>query len=207
MAAEEAIEAIHRAAREGDTVNVARMLDEDPRLLSSTRGNDDDTLLHTASYYGGHVDLVRLLLDRGAEINQANANEDTALHLAAEMGDEEMVSTLLTRGADPSIIGDWGQTVIMLASEGGHMAVVRLLLRSMGGGGLDERTEFGVTALSFACYRGHADVVRALLLAGADHTIADHDARTPLQVAQGREHHECVGVIQVSTSLRFTRPS
>jgi hypothetical protein len=44
MAAEEAIEAIFRAARVGDVDMVAGMLDEDPRLLSSLR--QGDTLLY-----------------------------------------------------------------------------------------------------------------------------------------------------------------
>jgi hypothetical protein len=96
--------------------------------------------------------------------------------------------------------------VLMHASECGHVAVVRLLLRSMGGRDLlgrgpDERDEDGSTALWYACDEGHADVLRALLLAGADHTIADYDDRTPLQLAEEREHHECVALLKVSTSL------
>jgi hypothetical protein len=198
MAAEEAIEAIYMAARQGDAVSVARMLDEDPGLLSLAWGGD--TLLHTAVWHG-YVDLVRLLLERGAAINQANAHGSTALHYAVIMGHEEIVSILLRSGADPSRKGFQGKTALMIASVGNHVAVARLLLRSVGGGGLDERNEDGRTALWYACFEGHANVLRALLLAGADHIIADNYDTTPLQVAEHGGHHECVGVIQVSTSL------
>jgi hypothetical protein len=195
MAAEAAIGAIHMAAREGDAVSVARMLDEDPRLLSSVWR--DDTLLNTAAW-NGHVDLVRLLLERGAEVNQAGEDGATALRFAVFRGLEEMVSILLSSGADISRKGYRGRTALMFASSGGHAAVVRLLLRSMGRGGLDERDEDGITALCYACYEGHADVVQVLLLEGADHTIADNNDRTPLQIAEQRKPHECVAVIQVS---------
>jgi ankyrin repeat protein len=195
MAAEEAIEAVHRAVREGDAVSVARMLDEDPRLLSSMW--EHGTLL-TMAVRNGHVYLMRLLLERGAEINQANAHGSTALHFAAVRGHEEIVSILLTSGVDPTRKGSWGQSALMQASLGGHVAVIRLLLRSMGGGGLNERNEYGITALWYACVCRSAGVVRALLLAGADHIIADNDDRTPIQIAEESEHHECVDVIQVS---------
>jgi ankyrin repeat protein len=198
MAAEERIKAIFRAAWQGDAVSVARMLDEDPRLLSSVRNGD--TLLTTAAW-NAHVDLVRLLLERGAEVNQADVFGPTALICAATMGHEEIVSFLITSGADPSIKGYRGRTALMCASWDGNVAVVWLMLRSVEGRGLNERDEDGRTALCYACDEGHADVLRALLLAGADHTIADNNDRTPLQFAEGREHHDCVGLIQVSTSL------
>jgi ankyrin repeat protein len=203
MAAEPVMEAVFRAAREGDVDMVAGMLDEDPGLLSSVWTGD--TLLLTAVQHAP-VNLARLLLERGAEINQANEYGVTALHYAVFRRHVAMVSTLITRGADPFRKAYQGQTALMCASLGGDMAVVRLLLRSMGGAQLNERTEGGRTAVWHACRGGHADVVRALLLAGADHTIADNTNRTPLQAAEQWENHECVGVIQVSTSLdAFTR--
>jgi ankyrin repeat-rich membrane spanning protein len=202
MAAEGAIEAIHRAAWQGDVDIVTRMLDEDPRLLSSMW--DNHTLLSTAVWHG-HDHLVTLLLERGAEVNQADEYGDTALICAGYRGHDDIVSTLLTSGADPTRKGYGEETALIRASRSGHGAVVRLLLRSMGGDllvrVLDERTDDGRTALWYACRRGYADVVRALLLAGADHTIADNDDTTPLQVAQETQHHECVIMLQVSTSF------
>jgi ankyrin repeat protein len=194
MAAEAAIEAIHRAAWQGDAVSVTRMLDEDPQRLFTVEGGG--TLLIKASWHG-RVDVVRLLLERGAEINQADARGNTALHLAVSRRHEAVVSILVSYGADISRKAYRGQTALMHASYGGHVAVVRLLLRSMGIRGLDERSEFGRTAVWYACIEGHAEVLRALLLAGADHTIADNNDRTPLQVAEEKGRHECVALLQV----------
>jgi ankyrin repeat protein len=144
---------------------------------------------------------MRLLLEWGVEVNQADAYGDTALHVAADLGDEEMASTLLIRGADISRKRYRGQTGFVLVSLGGHVAVVRLLLRSTRAGEADERDAYGLTALWHACFEGHANLVRALLLAGADHIIADNHDTTPLHVAEEEEDHDCIGVIQVSTSL------
>lgn len=82
--------------------------------------------------------------------------------------------------------------------------MVRLLLRYMGGRGLDERSEGGCTALWYASYRGHTGVVRRLLLAGADHTIAENHGHTPLQMAQEHQRVECVDLIQVSAPFDVT---
>jgi ankyrin repeat protein len=199
MAAEEVgVEAIFRAAREGDLDIVAGMLDEDPGLLSLVLKGY--TLLTTAIRYG-RVDLMRLLLERGAEVNQADVLGETALHLAAKMGHKDVVSTLLTSGADLSIKGYRGQTALMIASVGAYVAVVRLLLRSMEDRGLDERDVDGRTALWHACVWRSAGVVQALLLAGADHTIASNIGTTALQIAERRGLHECAALLQVSTSL------
>ncbi len=49
------------------------------------------------------VHMARLLLDAGADVNGCGEGGFTALHSAAQNGDEELVRLLLGRGADPSI--------------------------------------------------------------------------------------------------------
>jgi ankyrin repeat protein len=198
MAEEEVIEAIDVAAREGRAQDVARMLDEDPGLLSSEW--DGETLLILAAYYD-QVSVVTLLLERGADVNAPNDSGDTALHLAAHCGHEEVVSILISSGADVFRTGDAGWTVLIHACSSGSVAVVQLLLRAMGGRGLDETSKSGRAALWWACLHGHVDIVQALLIAGADHTIADHFGRTPLQIAHVTRFFECVALIEVSAWL------
>jgi ankyrin repeat protein len=129
MAAEAAVEAIHEAVYEGDTEAVARMLDEDPRLLTTVW--EHRTLLMGA-VSEGHVGIVKLLVERGADVN-IDTDGLSALHSAAIRGHEEVVSLLLTSsGADVGRRNASGYTALMYASLRGHVAVVRLLLRSMG---------------------------------------------------------------------------
>jgi ankyrin repeat protein len=196
MAAQDPIAAIHTAAIVGNTVGVARMLDEDPGLLSSKFGGN--TLL-THAAWNCHVGVVRLLLARGADIHAPNDVGDTALHLAAENGNEEVVSILLGSGADVFKRGEARLIPLISASSSGHMAVVQLLLRYMGGCALDERSQAGRTALWWAYLHGHVDVGRALLIAGADHPITDDDGTTPQQNARRHRHFLVVALIEVST--------
>jgi ankyrin repeat protein len=197
MAAHDAVEAIFEAVDNGATEGVVRMLDEDPQLLSMVmRG---ETLLMRAAK-GPSVGMVRLLLDKGAEVNATTDYGHTALHLAAMYGNDEVVPILLLSGADPSRRSRSGTTPLYLASLYGHVAVVRVLLRHMRGRGVDERTTDGFTALWMACSNGHMEVVRVLLLAGADRNTADNQGRTPLQKAEQKMEWVCVAIIEVRTT-------
>jgi ankyrin repeat protein len=199
MTAPEAVAAIHMAAEEGDVETVARMLNEDPRLLSS------ELHLHTQltrAASRGHVGVVRLLLGRRTAIDQPDGTGRTALQIAATYGQEELVQFLLTNGADPSKRSFRGtSTALMYASLCGHAGVVRLLLRSVGGRGLDVRSDDGCTAVWRACCRGHVDILRALLSAGADHTITGKNGTTPREVAYWENRRRCVALIEVRPSV------
>jgi ankyrin repeat protein len=196
-APQEAVRTIFRAVINGDTEGVARMLDEDPRLLSTVfQGH---TPLMSAAERPS-VGMVRMLLEKGAEVNFANSRGCTALYVAAMKGRDEMVSSLLRSGADPSRRSDEGMTALYAASLFGHVAVVRVLLRHMRGRGSDGRTNDGRTALWITCVAGCAEIVRALLLAGADRNIADNQGCTPLQVAEQKMEWECVAIIEVRTT-------
>jgi ankyrin repeat protein len=201
MAAQDRIEAIHTAAMDGDAGAVTRMLDEDPVLLSSEW--DGETLL-THAARGGHAGVATLLLERGADVNTPNDRGNTALLLAAGFGHEEVVSILLGSGADVFRRGAADWTVLMCGSYSGSVAVVRLLLQAMGRRGLDARSESGYTALWYACFGGHVIILRALLLAGADRTIANNAGTTPQRIAQIAGSPESVDVIQVNTVVIVT---
>ena len=55
------------------------------------------------------VPLARLLLDSGADVNGRGEGGFTALHSAAQNGDEELARLLLERGADPSLATEDGK--------------------------------------------------------------------------------------------------
>lgn len=159
-----------------------------------------------AAAQGGDVDVVRLLLERGAKADPIDPHEGTALHAAAREGHEEVVSILLSSGADAYRRTDEKETPLILASSYGHLGVVRQLLKHMRGWGLSLRDSNGSTALHHACEGGYVDILRALLLAGADHTLRDREKKTPRQVAEEYGQCDCVALIRVSgtrVSLSF----
>ena len=76
---------------------------------------------------GPEPQLVRLLLDRGADIDAASPNGTTPLMMAAQYGSDESVKLLLQRGADLSKHNQRGMGPVDFARLSGREPVVRLL--------------------------------------------------------------------------------
>ena len=85
-----------------------------------------ETPLHHASSKG-HPEVVRILLEKGADIEATNLNGDTPLHIASEEGHIDVVKILLEAGADKEARHKLGWTPLILASENGHTDIVELL--------------------------------------------------------------------------------
>jgi ankyrin repeat protein len=190
------MDAIFRAVHDGVVAEVERLLDEDGRLVEAQRHEGCTPLLIAAGR--GDVDVVRLLLGRGADIEASDEQGNTALHYALiPSSNEEVVEVLLDWGADASKTGFMGATPLMMALGQGQTGAVKRLLRSVGRQGLNAQADNGATAFWVACNKGHADIARLVLLEGADHTIAHRDGTTPLMAAEDEGHEECVALIQV----------
>ncbi|MHA1730657.1 MAG: ankyrin repeat domain-containing protein [Promethearchaeota archaeon] len=113
----------------------------------------------------GHSEVVKVLLDAGADVDKQSYTGWTALMDACFFsGDIEMVRMLLSAGADPNLGTEVNGTALMFASLGGFVEVVRVLLEA----GADPAAEIsdgkdeGMTALSYARGNLHAEVVKLL---------------------------------------------
>ena len=65
----------------------------------NSRDDDGFIPLHSASRYG-HVDIARLLLDRGSDVNVRESQRWTPLHYASRYGYLDLARLLIDRGAD-----------------------------------------------------------------------------------------------------------
>ena len=111
----------------------------------------------------GHVQIVELLLKRGADINLQNSGGVTALSAAAYCGRKRMVEMLLQHGAEIGM-------ALAVSAQGGQERVVDLLLRR--GAEIDLQDRYGCSSLVHAAYFNRPAVVLRLLRAGADMTAS-----------------------------------
>jgi ankyrin repeat protein len=81
-----------------DASRVRSLLDRHPHLASAPDGRGDPPILHAAR--NGDTEIVRLLTDRGADVNASNARGHTVLYCAGGHGHLATVQLLLDRGAD-----------------------------------------------------------------------------------------------------------
>lgn len=124
---------LHRAAENGHHSVVKLLLERFPNLLrpaaplgqSHIRSRLETPLKLAAA--GGHEETVRVLLDKGAEVDYIHRHGDTALFAAAAKSHEGTVRLLLEAGANPSTKLKDGRTPLSTAISRGHTGVARIL--------------------------------------------------------------------------------
>jgi peptidoglycan/LPS O-acetylase OafA/YrhL len=92
----------------GDTDTVRTAL-ESSRIETTAVSQDGASLL-TVSVFLGHTDMVEMLIEAKADVNQRNADQGTALHSAAFIGRAPEAALLIAAGADADAVDQNGQT-------------------------------------------------------------------------------------------------
>jgi Ankyrin repeats (3 copies)/Ankyrin repeat len=140
-----------------------------------------------------NVALIQLLLERGANIDQADDDGFTPLIEACRQGQPSLavVKLLLEHGARPNVRTWSGSTAIQFAANEGQTKLVALLLRY----GADVAGGSGLTPLMEAAYRGQEDLITLLIAKGAD-VNARFGATTALECARTNFMEEAAALIE-----------
>lgn len=162
---------IHRAVESGDVALVTELLDANPRLVDAQDENQyQDLPLHIAAATG-NLEIARLLLSHGAEVDSHDSDRSTPLHVAAVRRQPEMVALLLAKGADPVFQDNNGAWSLTFAASSRDSLSVHYLIEA--GAPLDLVTANGMTLLHYAARTNMMELFERALAAGVD-----PDART-----------------------------
>jgi Ankyrin repeats (3 copies)/Ankyrin repeat len=127
---------------------------------------------------------VKLLVEKGAELETESKSGRTPLSWAAEKGHEAVVKLLVEKGAElEAKDGNSGRTPLLWAAVRGHDAVVKLLLDR--GADIESKDNDGWTPLSLANWSGQESIIRLLVNMGANHMAlkGKEKARTPEEIS------------------------
>ena len=172
-------EALRDAAERGDAEEVNRLLAAGVPIDAATETGV--TALHNAACEG-HVAVVKVLLDKGANVDpKSTKNYMTPLHLAAMKGHHTVAMALLAAKADVSARTDTGTAPLGFAAAFGHRAVVAVLL--VNGADVNAKDAAGMAALAGAAGTAQNDVVALLLEHEADINAKDGKGLTALDWA------------------------
>eukprot|EP01039_Chlorochromonas_danica_P009385 gene9385-10365_t len=135
------------------------------------------TALHLASHQG-YLEVARLLLESGSNVDQVDTGNHTALHYAVHGCHKEVVELLIARSADVNAVGQGGKTALHLASHQGYLEVARLLLES--GSNVDQVDTDKHTALHYAAHECRKEVAELLIARSADVNAKEQHGKSAL---------------------------
>jgi ankyrin repeat protein len=113
------------------------------------------------------ADKVKSLLDKGADVEAKDKDEQTPLIYSSRLRNIEITKILLNHGVDVNARDHDGQTALMHASWNGNVNIVELLLK-YGSDVNIKANGLGLTSLHLASGKGYSQIVDLLLINGAD---------------------------------------
>lgn len=108
----------------------------------------------------GHVQVVRQLIERGADLDAESDEGWTATRFAVSMDEAEILRMLLEAGANPDSRDHQQRTALMQAAAENIQASLKVLLDAGADMGMKDRN--GQTALTIAQNYGHAEIVKLI---------------------------------------------
>jgi len=108
----------------------------------------------------GDTKTVKMLLEKGANIEETNDDGETALCIAARECHADMVKLLVNKGADIEAKTDRGVTPLFLAAINGRLDTIKILIEA--GANIHVKNRAGKTAQMRAEEQGHTEVVKYL---------------------------------------------
>lgn len=151
------------------------------------------TPLQLVAQQTGNVEIAKLLIHNGADINIKNDFGEPPITSAAWMGFREFVNLLIDKGAEIPKTGRKNRDMVMFAASEGLVKLFKLLDE------MDANMEImnsnGGTLLHSACSGGSQEITKLLIAKGFDLNIRDRYGWTPLHYASHKGHKVIIEIL------------
>jgi ankyrin repeat protein len=190
------------AIKQKDVEAVRRMLAAGVELEPASGPYDVIKPLAYAAAYG-NLEIVKLLVKAGADLNGHVAYGDVPLMMADEHGNDDITTYLIEQGADVNAPNDFGMTLFIGLCQRGRIKLVQLATKH--GGDVNSsfiaRTGEGTgmhnySPLQAAVANGRLEVVKLLLSLGANPEAKDYKGRTSIEIAEFYHRAEVANLLR-----------
>lgn len=173
---------------QNSTLLILSAISIDTEMMEQLMGKDAD-------FDEGNSEIVRLLIDCGADVNVQNQAGMTALMFVAFSGDIGLVELLIDNGANVDLTQGDGGTALFYAVFQGHTEIVKLLLDS--GAKININDNTGKAPLIAAAKSPYSSIEMARLLIdkGAEVDSKDNYGKTALFYAARSDRRKIVELL------------
>jgi ankyrin repeat protein len=178
---------IHTSVAKGDFEKVKALLENVPDLVKQRNQNYETPLILAAKY--GHLEIVRLLISRRADINAQDKNGWAPLHYTS-WSNSDVAKYLISKGADINLRSTVGESPLFEYINMGNQEMAEFLITQ--GADINIKNNRGETPLHRAAGEGNKKMVDLLLSRDADVNAITHYNFTPLHIAAVFGHKETV---------------
>jgi len=204
------------AAANGATPLFAAILNADMTATLAKRGanvkvtlQNGATLLHAAAEYG-NLDVVKFYISQNVDLNACDDTGRTPLMYACEAPrcPLEVVKFLVSRGAKTDVFAKDGATLLHLAALAERLDVIDMLVKTQGMDINIRRAKTGCTPLMTVAQKlGKIEVIKALILKGADPKMFSADGSSLIQCAAlGNQLELLKALVAEGHDLTYQRP-
>ncbi|MFC1724792.1 ankyrin repeat domain-containing protein [candidate division KSB1 bacterium] len=157
---------IFKSAQEGDLAKIKELTADNSELVNA---KDDDS--NTPIFYaalGGHLDIIKFLIEKNAEADIKNKDAETPLHYAAYGGNNNVVLFFVQKGLDINAQTIYGYSPLHYAVLSGKKDAVKTVI--VNGADINLKNGSGNTPLDLAIENKINDIVSFLKTKGAEET-------------------------------------
>ena len=161
--------------------------------LNAQMTDTQETAVHWATSYR-HVEVLKVLIDKGADLDTKDSQNRIALHKATMNDDYESARIILeSKRADTQAEDLYNWTPLRWAAPNGQESIVRLLLKH--NDRIDAQDKDGWTALRWAAHKGNSKIVKLLIREKASLQNSCQDDWTLLSWAAREGKYEFINLL------------